>query len=220
MKLARRWQSAQRAPIGSSRPTAIPAGEGFISLISNISAALGVNLAASREETPSFWYEKMSLRHDQKPFALPKNSGLRRMAGLRDQSGDEPFNREKRGPVMEPQNSTLPEFGEEINGPGVQFFDNVVLDNIWESMLELTAAVWTYRDRMIVLEKVLQDTLGPDKDISALIEAYEPTPEDKKQRESERTELVSTVFRSFSRRAGVAPVDSQHALTPGETEEV
>lgn len=121
---------------------------------------------------------------------------------------------------MEPRDNTIPEFGEEINGPGVQFFDNVVHDNIWEALLELTAVVWTYRDRTIILEKVLHDTLGADKDISALIEAYQPTPEDNEQRKQERAELVSTVFRSFSRRAGVAPADAQHALTPGETEKV
>ena len=100
------------------------------------------------------------------------------------------------GPVDE----FVPDIGTEINSSGKQFFDNVILDNIWESLLELTAAVWTYRDRAIVMERVLQDILGEDKDIAALIEAYEPTPEVNATRAAERAELVDNVFRSFTRR--------------------
>jgi len=90
-------------------------------------------------------------------------------------------------------------FGDEINGAGKQFFDNQVLDNIHDSVLELTAAVWTYRDRSMILERVLQDVVGSGKDIGALIEAYEPTPEDNAARAAERAELVSGVFRRMSR---------------------
>ncbi|MDG2241918.1 MAG: hypothetical protein P8L66_00325 [Rhodospirillaceae bacterium] len=88
-------------------------------------------------------------------------------------------------------------FGDEIDGPGKQFFDNQVLDNIHESLLELTAAVWTYRDRAILLERILNDVVG--KDISTMIEAYEPTPADNAARAAERAELVSNVFRRMSR---------------------
>jgi hypothetical protein len=96
--------------------------------------------------------------------------------------------------------SRLSELGDEINSSGKQFFDNVVLDNILEAMVELTAQVWTYRDRSIILERVLQDIVGDGKDIAALIEAYEPTEADNAARAAERAELVSNVFRSFSRR--------------------
>ena len=111
---------------------------------------------------------------------------------------------------MQPAQDQSPvgQIGAEIDGPGKQFFDNVVLDNILEAMLELTAAVWTYRDRAMVLERVLGDLIGDDKDISALIENYRATPEDDAARAAERAELVETVFRSFSRR----PVSLKHNL--------
>lgn len=101
-------------------------------------------------------------------------------------------------------------FGDEINGAGKQFFENQVIDNLHDSLLELTAAVWTYRDRSIILERVLQDIVG--KDIGALIEAYEPTPEDNAARAAERAELVSNVFRRMSRgstnvKFGLDPAD-------------
>ena len=96
--------------------------------------------------------------------------------------------------------SRVSALGDEINGSGKQFFDNVVLDNILETMVELTAQVWTYRDRSIILERVLQDIVGDRKDIAALIEAYRPTEADNAARAAERAELVSNVFRSFSRR--------------------
>lgn len=94
--------------------------------------------------------------------------------------------------------------GGEIDGPGKQYFDNVVLDNMMDAFLELSAAVWTYHDRTIILETVLSDLLkqqGTDVDLPALIEAYQPTPEVKEKRKAERAEYVSTVFASFSRRA-------------------
>ena len=92
------------------------------------------------------------------------------------------------------------QIGAEIDGPGKQFFENVVLDNILESMLELTAAVWTYRDRAMILERVLGDLVGDQKDISALIENHQCTAEENAARAAERAELVENVFRSFSRR--------------------
>lgn len=103
-------------------------------------------------------------------------------------------------------------FGDEINGAGKQFFDNEVIDALHESLLELTAAVWTYRDRSIILERVLQDVVGNGKDIGALIEAYEPTPEDNAARAAERADLVSNVFRRMSRgslnvKFGMDPAD-------------
>lgn len=93
-----------------------------------------------------------------------------------------------------------PVIGDEISGSGKQFFDNVIHDNLLESLLELTAAVWTYHDRVLILEQVLGDLLGDGTDIASLIEAYEPTPEQQAARARARAELVESVFRSFSRR--------------------
>jgi len=94
--------------------------------------------------------------------------------------------------------------GGEIDGPGKQYFENVVIDNLMDAFLELNAAVWTIRDRNIVLEQVLSELLtetGKDVDLSARIEAYQPTPEVKAARAAERAEMVKNVFASFSRRA-------------------
>lgn len=101
-------------------------------------------------------------------------------------------------------------FGDEINGAGKQFFDNQVIDNLHESLLELTAAVWTYQDRSILLERVLKDVVG--KDIGAMIEAYEPTPEDNAVRAAGRAELVSNVFRRMSRGS----VDVKFGMDPAD----
>jgi hypothetical protein len=56
-----------------------------------------------------------------------------------------------------------------------------------------------------MLEAVLGDLVGKDKDITALIEAYETTPAQDAARAAERAELVTNVFRSFARR----PVSSK-----------
>tara|TARA_B100001094_G_C17534657_1_gene486228 strand:- start:165 stop:512 length:348 start_codon:yes stop_codon:yes gene_type:complete len=90
--------------------------------------------------------------------------------------------------------------GKEINSSGKQFFDNVVFDNIIESLVELTAAVWTYKDRTIILERVLQSIITDKKDLDLLIENYNPTPEEIAKRKEEREKLVTNVFKSFSRR--------------------
>jgi len=96
------------------------------------------------------------------------------------------------------------EIGEEINGPARQYFENVITDKVIESIIELTAAVWTYRDRNIILEKVIEDLISDKEKISDLIESYKPTKEDNSIRAMERAELVSNVFRSFSRSTNLA----------------
>jgi hypothetical protein len=93
--------------------------------------------------------------------------------------------------------------GAEVDGPGRRYFDDVVIDNLLESLLELTAAVWTYRDRAMVLEQVLSRLLAKSHDapdIARLVEAHRPTPEEQEARRLERDALVTQVFRSFARR--------------------
>lgn len=96
--------------------------------------------------------------------------------------------------------------GAEVNGPGRRYYDDVVLDNLMESLLELTAAVWTYHDRSLVLERVLEKLLADSHDrpdLAKEIEAYRPSPEDLARRRAEREQLVSDIFRSFARRPGL-----------------
>ena len=93
-------------------------------------------------------------------------------------------------------------FGAEIYGPGKRFFDDVAMDNLMEAFLELTATVWTYHDRNLVLERVLQNLVADEKgqNLQQLIEQYQPTAEDRAQRKAEREKFVATVFQSFAKR--------------------
>ena len=89
------------------------------------------------------------------------------------------------------------DLGKEINDPGKVYFDNVVTDNILDALLELSAAVWTYHDRVNVLEKVLA---AKGIDVTEAIEAHMPDEEEIAARAAERAQLVERVFGSFVRR--------------------
>lgn len=90
-----------------------------------------------------------------------------------------------------------PDLGIEINGAGRQYFDNVIIDNLMDAIIEMSATLWTVRDRQIVLEKILEDK---GIDAGVLIEAYVPDENDLTARLSERDEMVQRIFRSFVRR--------------------
>lgn len=94
------------------------------------------------------------------------------------------------------------DLGEEIGGAGKAYFDDVVVDNILDALLELSAAVWTYHDRVNVLEKVLADK---GIDVSDAIEAHLPDDAEIAEREAERSALVQRVFGSFVRRPTARP---------------
>ncbi len=108
------------------------------------------------------------------------------------------------------QDTPAPAIGQEVFGPGKQFFDNVVHDNLLESLLELTAAVWTCQDRIMILENVLSDLVGDNRNVAELVEAYQPSAQQEAARAAARAELVQSVFRSFSRRPvpGVSPAQN------------
>jgi hypothetical protein len=90
-----------------------------------------------------------------------------------------------------------PILGEEVGGHGRVYFENVVIDNMLDALLELTASVWTYHDRVNVLENVLA---AKGIDVSAEIEAYLPSEAEIAARAAEREVLVERVFGSFIRR--------------------
>ena len=89
------------------------------------------------------------------------------------------------------------DLGYEINGPGRKYFDNVITDNILDALTEISAVLWTIKDRQIVLEKVLAE-----KGIAAdtLIEAHMPDRDELVGRTVARDEMVQRIFRSFVRR--------------------
>jgi len=98
---------------------------------------------------------------------------------------------------MTEKNTIDPNLGFEINGPGRQYFDNVMIDNLLDALVEMSAVLWTVRDRQIVLEKVLKDQ---GIDAANLIETYLPEPAEKAERAAERDEMVQSIFKGFIRR--------------------
>ena len=94
--------------------------------------------------------------------------------------------------------SAVPEeLGEEIGGRGRVYFDDVVIDNILDALLELSASVWAHRDRVAVLEKVLAER---GIDVSEAIEAHLPDEDELARRAQERDAFVERVFGAFLRR--------------------
>ncbi|WP_439534097.1 hypothetical protein [Polymorphobacter sp.] len=87
--------------------------------------------------------------------------------------------------------------GQEINGPGRTYFDNVVIDNLLESFMELAAEVWTIRDRQAVLEAVLKSR---GIDAETLIEAHRPDPAEAAARKAMRAAFAERLLAGFLRR--------------------
>ena len=90
-----------------------------------------------------------------------------------------------------------------INLAGRGYYDDVATDNIVEALMEMSALLWTVRDRQIVLEKILAEK---GVEVSAAIEAHEPDEAETEERRVERDAMVQQIFRSFLRRphAGAA----------------
>jgi hypothetical protein len=87
--------------------------------------------------------------------------------------------------------------GNEIGGNGRVYFENVVIDNLIDALLELSAAVWTHHDRVLVLEKILA---AKGMDVSAEIEMHLPDDSEIADRTAERDAFVQSIFGSFIRR--------------------
>ena len=102
--------------------------------------------------------------------------------------------------MADAQQAQIPEeLGFEIGGPGRVYYDDVVIDNVVESLMEMSALLWTVRDRQIVLEKILAEK---GIEVSSLIEAHVPDEAETEARRKERDAMVQQIFRSFLRRPG------------------
>ena len=100
--------------------------------------------------------------------------------------------------MTDAQKTEVPEdLGFEIGGPGRVYYDDVVTDNVVESLMEMSALLWTIRDRQIVLEKVLAEK---GIEVTSLIEAHVPDEAETEARRAERDAMVQQIFRSFLRR--------------------
>lgn len=94
-------------------------------------------------------------------------------------------------------NAIPADLGEEIGGKGRVYFDDVVIDNMMDALLELSAAVWTHHDRVLVLEKVLEKN---GISVSDAIEAHLPDADEIAARAEAREAFVDQVFGAFLRR--------------------
>jgi hypothetical protein len=97
---------------------------------------------------------------------------------------------------MQPD-GVLPPIGQEINARGPVYFDSVVIDNLLEAFMELSAEVWTIRDRQQVLETVLA---AQGIDAAALIEAHRPDAAEIAARKAMREAYVARLLAGFLRR--------------------
>lgn len=95
------------------------------------------------------------------------------------------------------ENAIPAELGDEINGRGRVYFENVVFDNILDAVLELSASVWTNHDRVLVLEKILEKK---GISVSEEIEAHMPDQAEVAARAAQRDAFVEQVFGAFLRR--------------------
>lgn len=89
------------------------------------------------------------------------------------------------------------ELGDEIGGRGRVYFENVVIDNMMDALLELSGTVWAHHDRVLVLEKILAEK---GVDVTAAIEAHVPDQDEIARRAAERDAFVERVFGAFLRR--------------------
>lgn len=87
--------------------------------------------------------------------------------------------------------------GDEIGGRGRVYFENVVIDNVLDALLELSATVYAHRDRMAVLEKIMEEKGIP---VSEAIETHVPDDAELAARAEERTVMVERIFGAFLRR--------------------
>jgi hypothetical protein len=90
-----------------------------------------------------------------------------------------------------------PHIGQELSGRGPIYFDNLVLENLLESFMELAAEVWTIRDRQAVLETVLA---SQGIDAATLIEQHRPDDAELAARKALREEFVARLLAGFLRR--------------------
>lgn len=119
--------------------------------------------------------------------------------------------------MSDQQAQTVPEdLGFEIGGPGRKYFDEVVTDNMLEAMLEMSALLWTVRDRQIVLEKILAEK---GIDVSAQIEAHAPDETETEARRKERDAMVRQIFRGFLRRPSADAAKDAYAPSRREMED-
>ncbi len=85
------------------------------------------------------------------------------------------------------------------------------VDNLMTAFMSLGADFWALRRRVMVLEKFLAQSRTIDP---AAVEAYEPTPEERKVWEAERDDYIDRVFAVLTRPTGEIPSAVPTAKVP------
>ncbi|MBT5239298.1 MAG: hypothetical protein HOH20_02425 [Rhodospirillaceae bacterium] len=95
------------------------------------------------------------------------------------------------------------------------YLDSVHSDNLMTAFLGLGAEHWALRRRVMVLEKFMAEGKVIDP---AVVEAYEPTPEEKVAWEAERDDFIERTFSVLTRATtsvtGAIPTEKVPAREP------
>ena len=86
------------------------------------------------------------------------------------------------------------------------FLGHPAIDNLFTAVTVLGAEVWALRRRQKITEKLLEEKKGAVT--VEMIQKYIPTAEENAAWTAERTELVASIFASFTR-----PADTPYAAT-------
>ncbi len=84
----------------------------------------------------------------------------------------------------------------EATGRRPAFFDQDGMDQMLSIVLELAAELWVVRERVFVMESVLQDQGVP---VTEAIEAFVPTKDQAATLAAMRADLTAHMFRSLNR---------------------
>jgi len=82
------------------------------------------------------------------------------------------------------------------------YLDSIHSDNLMTAFLGLGAEHWAMRRRLMVLEKFMAENKVIDP---SLVEAYEPTPEEKIAWEAERDDFIERTFSVLTRDTAEIP---------------
>lgn len=89
------------------------------------------------------------------------------------------------------------------------FLGNPHLDNLMTVVIALGAEIWSDRQRLRIVERLMEQHGRVSRD---MIEQYVPSPEERKQWESERDAMVRRVYDVMSRdTASAAPFAKERA---------
>lgn len=93
----------------------------------------------------------------------------------------------------------------------VTYTDNPHIDNLMDAIVGLGAEVWAIKRRNLVLEKFLDEK---NRGLTAKIEAYVPTDEEKVAWAAERDDFIGRVYNVLTRVRTVASGDVPTAKVP------